>query len=289
MPKFNDDSSLSKPAALRVLPNVGGYSAVFMAGGSPSFVVKDASSLPRIVSLRGEGVRRLSGLNSRKCEAGFVWVDTSVRYRSPASSGTTDHSTRARYVKAKSQPTRDLPPTDGLFANSRPSLSTSRSTRLPTTQSATSMSSQRKRRLTSILRKTTQGTQLQMKVCLLRCPKRSNTDMFSQRSHSDQKHCSSVSTCTTQKQIVLSTLTTYLHTNWSLQWRSCHLKFPKSLMSTDCWLPWVPFHNEQRTMLPRAASIRLKLLTLCQSPVNQRRVKSSASLAGKKLRVASRH
>ncbi|KAI4851207.1 protein CFT1, partial [Aureobasidium sp. EXF-8845] len=76
MPKFNDDSSLSKPAALRVLPNVGGYSAVFMAGGSPSFVVKDASSLARIVSLRGEGVRRLSGLNSRKCEAGFVWVDT---------------------------------------------------------------------------------------------------------------------------------------------------------------------------------------------------------------------
>ncbi|KAI4740148.1 protein CFT1 [Aureobasidium sp. EXF-12298] len=81
MPKFNDDSSLQKPAALKLLPNVGGYSAVFMAGGSPSFVVKDASSLPRVVSLRGEGVRRLSGLNSRKCEAGFAWVDTTGTLR----------------------------------------------------------------------------------------------------------------------------------------------------------------------------------------------------------------
>ncbi|KAG9684080.1 protein CFT1, partial [Aureobasidium melanogenum] len=76
MPKFNEDASLQKPAPLKFLPNVGGYSTVFMAGGSPSFVVKDASSLPRIVSLRGKGVLRLSGLNSRKCEAGFAWVDT---------------------------------------------------------------------------------------------------------------------------------------------------------------------------------------------------------------------
>lgn len=83
MPKFNEDASLQKPAPLKFLPNVGGYSTVFMAGGSPSFVVKDASSLPRIVSLRGKGVCRLSGLNSRKCEAGFAWVDTVVSH-SPA-------------------------------------------------------------------------------------------------------------------------------------------------------------------------------------------------------------
>ncbi|KAG9557988.1 protein CFT1, partial [Aureobasidium melanogenum] len=81
MPKFNEDASLQKPAPLKFLPNMGGYSTVFMAGGSPSFVVKDASSLPRIVSLRGKGVRRLSGLNSRKCEAGFAWVDTAGTLR----------------------------------------------------------------------------------------------------------------------------------------------------------------------------------------------------------------
>jgi hypothetical protein len=188
MPKFNDDSSLQKPAALKLLPNVGGYSAVFMAGGSPSFVVKDAASLPRIVSLRGEGVRRLSGLNSRKCEAGFAWVDTTVRYRISVPSGITDHSTRAHYVKDKSQPTQDLLPTDGLFADFRPSLSTSRSKRLPTTQSATSMSSQRKRKSTFVLRKMIRGTQPQMKVCLLNRSQKNNADVSSQKSHFDQKH-----------------------------------------------------------------------------------------------------
>ncbi|KAI5255757.1 protein CFT1 [Aureobasidium subglaciale] len=81
MPKFNEDPSLQRPAALRLLPNVGGYSAVFMAGGSPSFVIKDATTLPRIVSLRGKGVRGLCGLNSRKCRAGFSWIDTTVSSR----------------------------------------------------------------------------------------------------------------------------------------------------------------------------------------------------------------
>jgi hypothetical protein len=188
MPKFNDDSALQKPAALKLLPNVGGYSAVFMAGGSPSFVVKDASSLPRIVSLRGEGVRRLSGLNSRKCEAGFAWVDTTVRYRIFVPSGITDHNTRAHYVKDKSQPTQDLLPTDGLFADSRPSPNTSRSKRSPTTQSATSMSSQRKRKSTFVLRKMIRGTQPQMKVRSLRRSQRNNADVSSQKSLFDQKH-----------------------------------------------------------------------------------------------------
>ena len=177
MPKFNEDSSLQKPAALKVLPNVGGYSAVFMAGGSPSFVIKDASSLPRIVSLRGEGVRRLSGLNSRKCEAGFAWVDTTVRRRALEFSGITDHGARVHYVQDKSQPTRNLLPMDGLSANSRPSLSTLKSKRLLITQSVTSTSSRRKKRLTSILRKTIRGTQPQTKVCLPGHSCGSSTDM----------------------------------------------------------------------------------------------------------------
>jgi hypothetical protein len=188
MPKFNDDSALQKPAALKLLPNVGGYSAIFMAGGSPSFVVKDASSLPRIVSLRGEGVRRLSGLNSRKCEAGFAWVDTTVCCTTPIPSGITDHSTRAHYVKDKSQPTQDLLPTDGLFADSRPSPNTSRSKRSHTTRSATFMSSQRKRRLAFIPLKMIRGTQPQMKVRLLKSSTRNNANVSSQKFHSDQKH-----------------------------------------------------------------------------------------------------
>lgn len=213
MPKFNEDSSLQKPAALKLLTNVGGYSTVFMAGGSPSFVIKDASSLPRIVSLRGEGIRRLSGLNSRKCEAGFAWVDTTVRDRIRVCFGITDHGARARYVKDESHPTRDLLPTDGLFASSRPSLSISRCQKLPITQSVTSTLSQRKRRLTFILQKTIRGIQQQTKVCLLRRPQRSNADVLLQKLHFGQKRCSSVYICMMRKQIDSLTLTTYPRTN----------------------------------------------------------------------------
>jgi cleavage and polyadenylation specificity factor subunit 1 len=78
MPKYDEESSLRKPAPLRALSNIGGYSTVFMAGGSPSFVVKDATTLPRIVSLRGKSVRALCGINSRKCQAGIAWVDVTV-------------------------------------------------------------------------------------------------------------------------------------------------------------------------------------------------------------------
>lgn len=78
LPKYNEDPSLEKPAPLLALSNIGGYAAVFMSGGSPSFILKDATGLPRIVGLRGKGVRGLCGFNSRKCEAGFAYVDTSV-------------------------------------------------------------------------------------------------------------------------------------------------------------------------------------------------------------------
>ncbi|GAB7354687.1 hypothetical protein MBLNU459_g5108t1 [Dothideomycetes sp. NU459] len=81
LPKYNEDASLEKPTPLRALTNVGGCTAVFMAGGSPSFILKDATSLPHIVNLRGNGVRGLCGFNSRKCEAGFAYIDTSGTLR----------------------------------------------------------------------------------------------------------------------------------------------------------------------------------------------------------------
>jgi len=77
LPKYNNDEALEKPGRLRVLPDVGGYASVFMPGVSASFLIKEASSLPRIVTLRGKGVRGFCGLNSRKCEAGFAYVDVS--------------------------------------------------------------------------------------------------------------------------------------------------------------------------------------------------------------------
>lgn len=81
LPKYNDDESLEKSGPLRVLSDTGGYATVFMPGASASFVIKTAASLPRIVSLRGKGVRSLCGLNSRNCEAGFTYVDAAGKLR----------------------------------------------------------------------------------------------------------------------------------------------------------------------------------------------------------------
>ncbi|KAL1303688.1 hypothetical protein AAFC00_007041 [Neodothiora populina] len=77
LPKYNTDESLAKAGAMRALPNVGGYATVFLPGASSSFVMRNASSLPHVVPLRGKGVRGLCGLNSRHREAGFAYVDQS--------------------------------------------------------------------------------------------------------------------------------------------------------------------------------------------------------------------
>jgi cleavage and polyadenylation specificity factor subunit 1 len=69
----------SKP--LRRLPNVSGFSAIFMPGASPSFVFRTSKSLPHIVSLRGGFVRGLSDFNAGSCEKGFIYVDNYVRHQ----------------------------------------------------------------------------------------------------------------------------------------------------------------------------------------------------------------
>ncbi|KAL1965959.1 hypothetical protein VTN77DRAFT_4899 [Rasamsonia byssochlamydoides] len=60
---------------LRRLPDVSGFSAVFMPGASPSFIFRTSKSLPHVVSLRGGFVRGLSGFNAASCEKGFIYVD----------------------------------------------------------------------------------------------------------------------------------------------------------------------------------------------------------------------
>lgn len=52
-----------------------------MPGASASFVIKAASSLPHVVPFRGNGIRGLCGLNSRRCEAGFVYTDIAGNLR----------------------------------------------------------------------------------------------------------------------------------------------------------------------------------------------------------------
>lgn len=61
---------------LKACANVDGYSTVFLPGSSPSFVLKSAKSIPRVVGLQGLGVRGLSPFHTEGCERGFIYTDT---------------------------------------------------------------------------------------------------------------------------------------------------------------------------------------------------------------------
>lgn len=79
-------SSLDTPQRarpLRVLPNVSGFSTVFMPGSSAGFLLRTAASSPHLVRLRGEFTQWLSGFDSAAsgCENGFIYVDSESNIR----------------------------------------------------------------------------------------------------------------------------------------------------------------------------------------------------------------
>jgi len=60
---------------MRAIANLGGYSTVFLPGGSPSFVIKSAKSTPKVISLQGVGVRGMSSFHTAGCDRGFIYAD----------------------------------------------------------------------------------------------------------------------------------------------------------------------------------------------------------------------
>ncbi|PSK60594.1 hypothetical protein B9Z65_744 [Elsinoe australis] len=81
IPKYNEEAESLRAAPMRVLKNVGGHAAVFLAGASPSFIVKTPSTLPRVVDFRGSPVRFLSSFDAPWCPQGFVYADSSNTLR----------------------------------------------------------------------------------------------------------------------------------------------------------------------------------------------------------------
>jgi cleavage and polyadenylation specificity factor subunit 1 len=61
---------------MRALRDIGGYTTVFLPGGSPSFILKSSTTIPKVLSLRGAGVRGFSGFHTAGCDRGFIYVDT---------------------------------------------------------------------------------------------------------------------------------------------------------------------------------------------------------------------
>jgi cleavage and polyadenylation specificity factor subunit 1 len=60
---------------MRAISNLGGYSTVFLPGGSPSFIIKNSKSTPKVIGLQGAGVRGMSSFHTAGCDRGFIYTD----------------------------------------------------------------------------------------------------------------------------------------------------------------------------------------------------------------------
>lgn len=84
-PKFNQERRAFQPASLgerekrlRTFSNIGGYTTVFISGDSPSYILKESSSLPRVIGLRSASVKSIGTFHTATCDRGFVSLDERV-------------------------------------------------------------------------------------------------------------------------------------------------------------------------------------------------------------------
>ncbi|KAH7025390.1 CPSF A subunit region-domain-containing protein [Macrophomina phaseolina] len=77
----SEDIGIGKESILTTIANVGGYSAVFMAGTSPSFILKESSSLPRVIKMRTKSVKNLSSFHTAECDRGFAYINADGNLR----------------------------------------------------------------------------------------------------------------------------------------------------------------------------------------------------------------
>ena len=78
--KYSDEPLMEaetsgRQAVLKRFENVGGYRTVFQCGTSPCFVIKEASSAPRVISLRESAVKASSTLHTARWSRGFAYID----------------------------------------------------------------------------------------------------------------------------------------------------------------------------------------------------------------------
>jgi hypothetical protein len=82
--EIEDSEEERRNQSLRTIHDLGKYSAVFVPGISPSFIIKSASSPPRVINFKGEAIRNLSSFNTWNCERGFVFIDAKVKILNPS-------------------------------------------------------------------------------------------------------------------------------------------------------------------------------------------------------------
>ncbi|KAF2221712.1 CPSF A subunit region-domain-containing protein [Elsinoe ampelina] len=75
IPRYDEDFESFKAAPMVAL-KVASLSTIFVSGPSPSFIIKTASTLPRVVDFRGRPVKFLCGFDAPWCSQGFIYGDT---------------------------------------------------------------------------------------------------------------------------------------------------------------------------------------------------------------------
>lgn len=60
---------------MKSITNIGGYSTVFLPGASPSMILKNSKSIPKVISLQSSGVQGMSSFHTAGCERGFIYAD----------------------------------------------------------------------------------------------------------------------------------------------------------------------------------------------------------------------
>ncbi|KAF3057451.1 Protein cft1 [Daldinia childiae] len=72
----DDDDEIRKAPPMRRCDNIAGYKTVFLPGSSPSFILRSSKTLPKVLRLRGDGVRGMSPFHTEGCERGFIYADS---------------------------------------------------------------------------------------------------------------------------------------------------------------------------------------------------------------------
>ncbi|KAI8962003.1 CPSF A subunit region-domain-containing protein [Daldinia sp. FL1419] len=76
VPADDEDEEIPRALPMRRCENIAGYRTVFLPGSSPSFILKSSKTLPKVLRLRGDGVRGMSPFHTEGCERGFIYADS---------------------------------------------------------------------------------------------------------------------------------------------------------------------------------------------------------------------
>jgi len=60
LPRYTGQAEMAPPSAMQVIKKHRGYTAIFIPGDSPSFIIKTAITLPRIIPLKANAIRSLT-------------------------------------------------------------------------------------------------------------------------------------------------------------------------------------------------------------------------------------